>query len=113
MPIRRSQVVGRKTSFLARALADSTWKEEYVRSDGLCQGHLEIVFSQVDRSTASMLRDDHARRMKGLSRRLQELQRKQRYDVTEELTPDDARSWREARSEDLILRTRTRHGSVE
>jgi hypothetical protein len=60
-----------------------------------------------------MLRDDHARRMKGLSRRLQELQRKQRYDVTEELTPDDARSWREARSEDLILRTRTRHGSVE
>jgi len=98
----RSQVVGRKASFLARALADPRWKEECVRSDGLCQGHLEIVLSQADRSTASMLRDDHARRMKDLSRRLQELQCRQRHDVPEKLAPDEAQSWREARSADPI-----------
>ena len=60
------------------------------------------MLSQADRSTASMLRDDHARRMKDLSRRLQELQCRQRHDVPEKLAPDEAQSWREARSADPI-----------
>lgn len=92
----RAQVVERKASFLARALLDETWRKEFSRSDGLCQAHLETVLYQADRSTARMLREDHARRIRDLSHRLQELQRKQRYDVTEQLTPDETRSWREA-----------------
>ena len=90
------QVEERKASFLARALAEEAWQKEYASSDGLCQPHLEIMLKHVDRSTAQVLRDDHARRLQDLSHRLQELQRKQRYDVPEPLTPDEAIAWREA-----------------
>jgi len=90
------EVAERKASFLARALADNTWWKEYALSDGLCQGHLKVVLSQADRSIATMLRDDHAKRLRDLSHLLQELQRKQRYDVPEQLTHEEASSWREA-----------------
>ena len=92
----RDQSSERKASFLARALREKTWQEEYALSDGLCQAHLETVLKQADGSVAKMLRDDHARRLDDLSHLLQELQRKQRYDVSEELTRDEASSWREA-----------------
>lgn len=92
----RAQVEERKASFLAHALADETWQKQFVSSDGLCQAHLETLLKQASRSVAQMLRDDHARRIESLSHLLQELQRKQRYDVPEELTPEEASSWREA-----------------
>ena len=91
----RDQASARKASFLARALRNETWQEEYALSDGLCQGHFEAVLEQADRSVAEMLRDDYAKRLENLSHRLQELQRKQRYDVSEKLTPEEASSWRE------------------
>ena len=92
----RDQSSERKASFLARALREKAWQEEYALSDGLCQARLETVLKQADGSVAKMLRDDHARRLDDLSHLLQELQRKQRYDVSEELTRDEASSWREA-----------------
>jgi len=92
----RDQASVRKASFLAQALADEQWQKEYARSDGLCQVHLEMVLGQADRSVEKMLRADHARRLEDLSHLLQELQRKQRYDVPDELTTEEANSWREA-----------------
>ena len=92
----RAQVAERKASFLVRALADKEWRKEFALSDSLCQAHLEIVLSQANRSIATILREDHAGRIEDLSHLLQELQRKQRYDVPEELTPKEASSWREA-----------------
>ena len=91
----RDQAAERKGSFLARSLREEPWWDEYALSDGLCQQHLETVIAQASRPVAKMLRNDHARRLEDLSRLLQELQRKQRYDVSEELTCEEANSWRE------------------
>ena len=92
----RDQVTDRKASFLAHALADEGWQREFAASDGLCQGHLDVVVEYADKQTAHILRDDYAKRLEGLSHLLEELQRKQRYDVPDELTPEEAISWREA-----------------
>ncbi len=92
----RDQVTDQKASFLAHALADEGWQREFAASDGLCQGHLDMVVEYADKQTAHILRDDYAKRLEDLSHLLQELQRKQRYDVPDELTPEEAISWREA-----------------
>ncbi len=92
----REQATERKASFLTQALLDEAWQRKYAVSDGLCQRHLETAVEQANRSVARLLREDHARRLQDLARLLQELQRKQRYDVSEQLIPDEANSWREA-----------------
>ncbi len=91
-----ARVAEREAYFIARLLRSPKWRELYSRSDGLCLKHLELVLSQADKDTSDWLIADTKERLAGLLGRLQELQRKQRYDVAEELLPEEASSWREA-----------------
>jgi len=92
----REQLEDRQAYFLAVTLKDKTWQDAFTHSDGLCQPHLEAVLNHADRSVAAFIVKDHSRRLRNLHHRLQELQRKQRYDVAEPVTPEEAASWCEA-----------------
>ncbi len=92
----RDQAAARYAYFLAVTLADSEWQQAFVKSDGLCISHFNAVIAQADRNVVTFLNDDQTRRLRDLLHRLQELQRKQRYDVPEPLTPEEIASWREA-----------------
>ncbi len=92
----RDQATARYAYFLAVTLAEPEWQEAFAKSDGLCISHFNAVIAQADRNVVAFLKDDQTRRLRDLLHRLQELQRKQRYDVPEPLTPEEIASWREA-----------------
>ena len=52
------------------------------------------MLNYANKETAHILRDNHAKRLEYLSFLLQELQRKQSYDVSEQPTPEEAIPWR-------------------
>lgn len=82
---------------LLESLADSSWQAEYRRSAGLCNRHLLLALQEArNQHLQEFLLEDHLRRLERLAHQLSELQRKQRYDVEEPLTLEEARSWREA-----------------
>ncbi len=91
----RRQAEERYTYFLADTLADPDWQELFTHSDGLCMSHFELVMKQANHEAAEFLRNDQSRRLRELLLLLQELQRKQRYDVPEPLTPEESASWHE------------------
>lgn len=92
----RRQAEERYSYFLADTLANPTWQDMFTRSDGLCMSHFELVRQHANREAAAFLEDDQSRRLHELIHLLQELQRKQRYDVPEPLTQEESASWREA-----------------
>jgi len=86
----------RQAYFLAQLLSTREWQKEYEASDGLCWPHVRQVLAQAPREVQEWLTQDFAGRLERLHRNLSELQRKQRYDVPEPVTPEEADSWREA-----------------
>jgi len=92
----RRQAEERYTYFLADTLAEPDWQELFTRSDGLCMSHFELVMKHANREAAEFIQNDQSRRLRELLHLLQELQRKQRYDVPEPLTPEESASWHEA-----------------
>ena len=86
----------RQAYFLAQLLSTREWRKEYEASDGLCWPHVRQVLAQAPREVQGWLTQDFAGRLERLRRNLSELQRKQRYDVPEPVTPEEADSWREA-----------------
>ncbi|MGY4706593.1 hypothetical protein ACVNPS_02415 [Candidatus Bipolaricaulota sp. J31] len=68
----------------------------YERSDGLCVPHLTLVLEEAADEVREFLRRDISARLIRLERHLRELQRKQRYDVHEGLSPAEANAWKEA-----------------
>ncbi|MBC7098416.1 hypothetical protein H5T52_04780 [Candidatus Bipolaricaulota bacterium] len=86
----------RQAYFLARLLSTREWQKEYKASDGLCWPHGRLVLKQASRGVQSWLMGDFVQRLERLGGLLAELQRKQRYDVPEPVTPEEADSWREA-----------------
>ena len=86
----------RQAYFLAQLLSTREWRKEYEASDGLCWPHVRQVLAQAPRAVQGWLTQDFAGRLERLRRNLSELQRKQRYDVPEPVTPEEADSWREA-----------------
>ena len=86
----------RQAYFLAQLLSTREWRKEYEASDGLCWPHVRQVLAQAPREVQEWLTQDFAGRLERLRRNLSELQRKQRYDVPEPVTPEEADSWREA-----------------
>ncbi|MFQ6033666.1 MAG: hypothetical protein ACE5KR_02265 [Candidatus Bipolaricaulia bacterium] len=86
-----------KIHTLLEALEEGEWLSEYRRSAGLCNRHLLLALEESrDRELGEFLLEDHLGRLERLVHGLQELQRKQRYDVDDKVTPEEARSWREA-----------------
>ncbi len=92
----RKQAEERYAYFLATTLLDPAWQESFAHSDGLCMSHFALVKQHAKREVAEFLVNDQSRRLHELLHLLQELQRKQRYDVPEPLTPEESASWREA-----------------
>ncbi len=92
----RDQSAARYAYFLATTLTKPEWQEAFSHSDGLCIPHFNMVIAQANQDVVKFLVDDQSRRLRDLLHRLQELQRKQRYDVHEPLTPEEIASWREA-----------------
>ncbi|MGC9529213.1 MAG: hypothetical protein ACP5G2_01145 [Candidatus Bipolaricaulaceae bacterium] len=82
--------------FLARALVGQGWRATYARSDGLCRPHLANVCAHASATIRGWLTADFAARLSELTGRLQELQRKQRYEDPNVPTPAEVASWREA-----------------
>jgi len=81
---------------LARFLEAPEARELYRRSAGLCLPHLRAVLVSARPEVRELLLKDFARRLENLEEKLRELQRKQSYDVTEGVTPEESRAWREA-----------------
>jgi len=82
---------------LLEALEHEEWRAEYRRSAGLCNRHLLLALEESrDQRLREFLLEDHLGRLERLFHDLSELQRKQRYDVDEPVTSEEARSWREA-----------------
>ncbi len=92
----RHQAEERYAYFLATTLADPKWREALSHSDGLCVPHFKLTLAQANREVRDYLIEEQARRLKDLLHRLRELQRKQRYDVPEPVTPAESIAWREA-----------------
>lgn len=86
----------RQAYFLARLLEGEEWRTAFSRSQGLCWPHLRALLPHAAREVRGWVIRDFTRRLESLERDLAELQRKQRYDVCEGLTPGEAGSWREA-----------------
>lgn len=86
----------REGYFLARLLASPEWRQAFAGSDGLCFPHFKLTLAHADRALRSWLVQDMRRRLEGLLARLADLQRKQRYDIPEPVSPEEAASWREA-----------------
>lgn len=76
---------------------DESWREQFIASDGLCNPHVEMAVEEIRKpELRAFLIEDHLARLEALQERLYQLQRKQSYNVDEEVTPEEARSWREA-----------------
>ncbi len=86
----------RYAASLAELLRSAEGRREYERSDGLCIPHLAHAMDAATGGVRDFLRADTAARLATLEGNLRELQRKQRYDVREGLTPAEANAWREA-----------------
>ncbi|OGF53228.1 MAG: hypothetical protein A2Z21_09675 [Candidatus Fraserbacteria bacterium RBG_16_55_9] len=88
--------------FLLQALQEDpeTWHELVRKSDGFCNPHLLLILKdeQACGNPAfwQFLVDDHLQRLEELERQLYGFQRKQSYDVDEEISAEEARSWQEA-----------------
>jgi len=86
----------RETWFLGRLLEDEDLWRAYEGSDGLCLPHLLKVLPEAHEEVWQKLVSDFRRRLTRLLQNLRELQRKERFDVDEPLTPEEIESWREA-----------------
>jgi len=86
----------REAYFLASLLREEGWRKAFEGSDGLCWPHFSLTLSQAHPELRKWLVDEYRRRLSGLLHRLSELQRKQRYDVSEPISREEADSWREA-----------------
>lgn len=94
---RRSEQTARHVAgMLAAALKESSWREAYEASEGLCLRHLEGCLSVLRGEVRTWLRQDAVRRLDQLFERLSELCRKHRYDVQEKITDGESGSWKEA-----------------
>ena len=91
-----ARTADRHAYFLARLLDGEEWRAAFSHSQGLCWPHLRALLPHADREVRGWITRDFRGRLEGLERDLIELQRKQRYDVPEELSPSEADSWREA-----------------
>jgi hypothetical protein len=94
--LRREELELREARLLLGVLEDGEWRASYRASDGLCNPHLLLALEEAGPHLQGFLIADHIVRLKRLEQELAELQRKQRYDVAEPITPEEARSWREA-----------------
>jgi len=81
---------------LARYLEAEINRDLYERSDGLCLPHLRATLAAARPRVREFLRGDFVRRLNELEKALQELQRKQSYDVPETPTPEESAAWTEA-----------------
>ncbi|NOX44302.1 MAG: hypothetical protein GXO72_01000 [Caldiserica bacterium] len=86
----------RYAASLAELLRSAEGRRDYGRSDGLCIPHLAYALEAATGGIRDFLRTDAAARLAALEGNLRELQRKQRYDVHEGITPEEANAWREA-----------------
>ncbi len=91
-----AEAADRESYFLARLLRLPEWREKFAASDGLCLPHLQTTLRHCDREVRGWLLADFERRLAELAANLRELQRKQRYDVHEPLSSEEAGAWREA-----------------
>ncbi len=80
----------------AKLLLSADGRHDYQRSSGLCLPHLVLVEREAGEEVRRYLRRDFIARLVKLEQNLRELQRKQRYDVHEELTAYEASAWKEA-----------------
>ena len=86
----------RTVSVLLKSLESNAGVARYRSSDGLCNAHLRRCAQEAERpDVRRLLLDDHIERLERLAATLGELLRKQRYDVDEDVTPEEAASWRE------------------
>ena len=104
-PCPACRIEGQNRRMTISILADMLNKEEYrklyQKSDGLCQPHFEALIKQFKTAKegqliTSFLVSEQKDRLELLKRRLGELRRKKKHDVTEEVTKEEARSWEEA-----------------
>ncbi len=86
----------RESWFFGRFLADAEFWVAYERSDGLCLPHFLSVWPRASTAVRQKLLSDFRGRLSDLLERLRELQRKERFDVDEPVTAEEAESWREA-----------------
>jgi len=86
----------RYAASLAVLLLSPEGRRAYARSAGLCIPHLVLALEEATDEIRDLLRRDISGRLAQLEHLLHELQRKQRYDVREELTPAEANAWKEA-----------------
>lgn len=72
----------------------------YKSSDGLCIPHLVLVEKTLNKRDKNGLQEflakDHMSRLEKLKSNMQELQRKERYDIKQPATPQERDSWTEA-----------------
>ncbi|HEC62927.1 MAG TPA: hypothetical protein ENI38_00845 [Candidatus Acetothermia bacterium] len=92
----RQGLLGHQAEILARFLAGEEGRVAYLGSDGLCLPHLRLVLKSATSEVARWLEADFRVRLSELRHRLGELQRKQRYDVAEPLSAEEAGAWQEA-----------------
>mgnify|MGYP001080581813 CR=1 FL=1 len=90
------EVTDRESWFLGRLLLDPEFWGAFQRSDGLCLPHFLRVYALAPEKIRPSLLSDFQERLSSLLRHLRELQRKERFDVEERPTEEEARSWREA-----------------
>ena len=90
------RTAGRQVYFLARLLAGEEWRGAFSASQGVCWPHLRALLPHASREVRKWALRDFSRRLEKLEHELAELQRKQRYDVPEGLSLEEADSWREA-----------------
>jgi hypothetical protein len=85
-----------KADGAVRALADAAVRDAYLRSDGLCVQHLDLVGSRalaVDAGVARFLVDDLRRRLEELEGRLVRFERTRDYRFAAERTEADHDAW--------------------
>lgn len=90
------RTAGHYAALAASLLEEGEWRERFRNSEGFCLPHLRLVWEAAGQGVRRFLLRDLEERLADLSRRLEELQKKQRYDVPEALRPGEADSWREA-----------------
>jgi hypothetical protein len=93
----RDGAESRAVDSLLGLLHSTAGAQRYASSDGLCNRHLRVCLERAgDAELRKRLFDDHVERLERLIANLDELLRKQRYDVDEDIAPSEAVSWREA-----------------
>lgn len=90
------EAADREAWSLGRLLVDPEFWRVYESSDGLCLPHFSLVSQRTPAQIRTKLGKDFRRRLARLLQNLRELQRKERFDVNESLTPEEIQSWREA-----------------